>query len=165
MPGRPQARDSACSDSSQPLVPSQPTSYEFLSGLPGARRPNIRMELSYHFAAKHAAGRDDDQGVNPAEVLTSSVNSLSEQMRWRASLSSSRSSRLQESWNHNLHYHRLIIDVIAPDCQRSLDVGCGQGALTRRLRPLVPDVAGMDRDERSIPLARTRAQAPLPDIP
>jgi len=60
---------------------------------------------------------------------------------------------LQESWNHNLHYHRLIIDVIAPDCQRSLDVGCGQGALTRRLRPLVPDVAGMDREERSIAVA------------
>jgi 2-polyprenyl-3-methyl-5-hydroxy-6-metoxy-1,4-benzoquinol methylase len=104
------------------------------------------------------------KAVNPAEVLTSSVNSLSEQMRLRASLSSSRSRRLQESWNHNLHYHRLIIDVIAPDCQRGLDVGCGQGALTRRLRPLVPDVTGMDRDERSIALARTRGQARLPDI-
>lgn len=71
---------------------------------------------------------------------------------------------MQESWNHNLHYHRLIIDVIAPDCQRGLDVGCGQGALTRRLRPLVPDVTGMDRDGRSIALARTRGQARFPDI-
>jgi SAM-dependent methyltransferase len=104
------------------------------------------------------------KAVNPAEVLTSSVNSLSEQMRWRASLSSSRSSRLQESWNHNLHYHRLIIDVIAPDCQRGLDVGCGQGALIRRLRPLVPDVTGMDRDDRSIASARTRGQARFPDL-
>jgi 2-polyprenyl-3-methyl-5-hydroxy-6-metoxy-1,4-benzoquinol methylase len=71
---------------------------------------------------------------------------------------------LHESWNHNLHYHRVIIDVIAPDCQRALDVGCGQGALTRRLRPLVPEVTGMDRDERSIALARTRGQARFPDI-
>jgi hypothetical protein len=44
------------------------------------------MELSYQFAAKHAT-----VGIikvaNPAEVLTSSINSLNEQMRWRATLS------------------------------------------------------------------------------
>jgi len=66
---------------------------------------------------------------------------------------------LHEPWNHNLHYHRVIIDVIAPDCQRALDIGCGQGALTRRLWPLVPEVTGIDRDERSIALARSRAEA------
>jgi len=71
---------------------------------------------------------------------------------------------LHEPWNHNLHYHRVIIDVIAPDCQRTLDIGCGQGALTRRLWPLVPEVTGIDRDERSIALARSRAQARFPDI-
>jgi 2-polyprenyl-3-methyl-5-hydroxy-6-metoxy-1,4-benzoquinol methylase len=102
--------------------------------------------------------------ANPAEVLTSSVNSLREQMRWRASLSRSWSSRLHEPWNHNLHYHRVIIDVIAPDCQRALDIGCGQGALTRRLRQLVPEVTGIDRDERSIALARSRAQVRFPDV-
>ena len=79
-------------------------------------------------------------------------------------LSRSWSSRLHEPWNHNLHYHRVIIDVIAPDCQRALDIGCGQGALTRRLWPLVPEVTGIDRDERSIALARSRAQARFPDI-
>jgi SAM-dependent methyltransferase len=69
------------------------------------------------------------------------------------------------SWNHNDHYHQLIIDIIAvtvSDCQSALDVGCGQGALTRRLRQLIPHVTGMDRDERSIALAR--AQAEFPDI-
>jgi 2-polyprenyl-3-methyl-5-hydroxy-6-metoxy-1,4-benzoquinol methylase len=66
------------------------------------------------------------------------------------------------SWNHNDHYHQLIIGIIAPDCQSALDVGCGQGALTRRLRQLIPHVTGMDRDERSIALAR--AQAKFPDI-
>src|SRR5262245_4893771 len=68
------------------------------------------------------------------------------------------------SWNHNDHYHQLIIDVIAPDCQSALDVGCGQGALTRRLRQLIPHVTGMDRDERSIALASACAQAKFPDI-
>jgi len=36
----------------------------------------------------------------------------------------------------------------------ALDIGCGQGTLTRRLRSFVPDVTGLDRDERSIELAR-----------
>jgi SAM-dependent methyltransferase len=71
---------------------------------------------------------------------------------------------LHESWNHNDHYHRVIIDVIGSNCQSALDIGCGQGALTRRLRQLVSDVTGMDRDERSIALARASANAQFPDI-
>jgi SAM-dependent methyltransferase len=66
---------------------------------------------------------------------------------------------LQEPWNHNLHYHRVIVNVIPPDCRRALDVGCGLGALTRDLRRSVPEVAGFDRDERSIALARAHAGA------
>ena len=65
----------------------------------------------------------------------------------------------QEPWNHNLHYHRVIVNVIPPDCRRALDIGCGQGALTRDLRRFVPEVAGIDRDERSIALARAHAGA------
>src|SRR5437763_8969577 len=57
-------------------------------------------------------------------------------------------------WSHNLHYHRVILDAIPPGCERALDVGCGTGALTRRLKRLVPHVTGIDRDERSIQLAR-----------
>ena len=71
---------------------------------------------------------------------------------------------MHESWNHNDHYHRVIIDVIGSDCLSALDIGCGQGALTRRLRQLVSDVTGMDRDERSIALARASAEAQFPDI-
>ncbi len=62
--------------------------------------------------------------------------------------------RSQEPWNHNLHYHRVIVKVIPPDCRGALDIGCGQGALTRELRRSVPGVTGIDRDERSIALAR-----------
>ena len=43
-------------------------------------------------------------------------------------------------------------------------MGCGQGALTRRLRSLIPDVTGIDRDERSITLARASCQALFPDM-
>jgi SAM-dependent methyltransferase len=57
-------------------------------------------------------------------------------------------------WSHNVHYHRLILAAVPPGCQRALDVGCGQGALTRALRQIVPEVTGIDRDQRSIEIAR-----------
>ena len=64
-----------------------------------------------------------------------------------------------EPWSHNLHYHRVILDAIPGGCERALDVGCGTGALTRRLKQLVPHVTGIDRDERSIQLARAHPGA------
>jgi SAM-dependent methyltransferase len=64
-----------------------------------------------------------------------------------------------EPWSHNLHYHRVIVDAIPGGCERALDVGCGTGALTRRLNQLVPHVTGIDRDERSIQLARAHPGA------
>lgn len=65
----------------------------------------------------------------------------------------------QTPWNHNVHYHRVILDAIPPGCERALDVGCGQGGLTRRLKRLVPHVSGIDRDGRSIELARAHPGA------
>lgn len=38
-------------------------------------------------------------------------------------------------------------------------MGCGQGALTRRLRQVVPHVTGIDRDQRSIEIARAHPDA------
>jgi SAM-dependent methyltransferase len=64
-----------------------------------------------------------------------------------------------EPWSHNLHYHRVILDAVPARCERALDVGCGQGALTRRLRRVVPHVIGIDRDQRSIELARANPAA------
>jgi SAM-dependent methyltransferase len=64
-----------------------------------------------------------------------------------------------EPWSANLHYHRVIFDAIPPGCERALDIGCGQGALTRGLRGTVPHVTGIDRDERSIELARAHPRA------
>jgi SAM-dependent methyltransferase len=62
-------------------------------------------------------------------------------------------------WSHNVHYHGVILNAVPPGCQRALDVGCGQGRLTRALRQVVPEVTGMDRDRRSIEIARAHPGA------
>jgi SAM-dependent methyltransferase len=59
-------------------------------------------------------------------------------------------------WNHNLHYHPLIIAAAPRDCARALDVGCGDGALTRELRSVSRLVVGIDNDSRSIEAARAQ---------
>ncbi|MGH3801121.1 MAG: hypothetical protein ACRDTD_13480 [Pseudonocardiaceae bacterium] len=45
-----------------------------------------------------------------------------------------------ERWNHNLHYHSMILNAVADGSVRALDVGCGEGTLARQLRRLVPQV-------------------------
>jgi SAM-dependent methyltransferase len=65
----------------------------------------------------------------------------------------------QAHWNHNTHYHSVILDTIPRGCERALDVGCGEGTLTRALRPLVPEVIGIDKDPASIAAARAHPAA------
>ena len=60
-----------------------------------------------------------------------------------------------EHWNHNLHYHRLILAAIPHDARWALDVGCGEGSLCRALRERVPHVVGIDVDANSIAVARS----------
>ncbi|WP_150463283.1 class I SAM-dependent methyltransferase [Nesterenkonia ebinurensis] len=50
-------------------------------------------------------------------------------------------------WNHNIHYHRLILDAVPTDARSALDVGCGNGLLSKELRNTVPEVTGIDLDE------------------
>lgn len=57
-------------------------------------------------------------------------------------------------WNHNIHYHRVVLAAVPPGCRRALDVGCGEGILTRRLGERADLVVGLDRDRSSISLAR-----------
>lgn len=45
-------------------------------------------------------------------------------------------------WNHNLHYHRVILAAVPAGARRSLDVGCGVGMLARDLRRVVARAAG-----------------------
>ncbi|GEK19663.1 class I SAM-dependent methyltransferase [Cellulomonas xylanilytica] len=60
-------------------------------------------------------------------------------------------------WNHNTHYHRLPLDLAA-GADSALDVGCGEGMLTRELRAAgVPAVTGLDLDPDQVARARSLA--------
>jgi 2-polyprenyl-3-methyl-5-hydroxy-6-metoxy-1,4-benzoquinol methylase len=64
-----------------------------------------------------------------------------------------------DRWNHNIHYHAALLAAVPPSAQNALDVGCGEGMLTRRLAETVPRVVGIDSDRASIEAA-TAASAP-----
>ena len=60
-------------------------------------------------------------------------------------------------WNHNTHYHPLAIEL-AGGARSAVDVGCGEGLLTRELRAAgVGDVTGLDADAAQVATARSRA--------
>ncbi|OZM81994.1 bifunctional 2-polyprenyl-6-hydroxyphenol methylase/3-demethylubiquinol 3-O-methyltransferase UbiG [Pseudonocardia sp. MH-G8] len=63
---------------------------------------------------------------------------------------------LDERWNHNIHYHPVVLGAVPPGCHTALDVGCGEGMLTRELRAVVPSVTGIDLDAPSLELARAQ---------
>ncbi|MCL6298943.1 class I SAM-dependent methyltransferase [Streptomyces kronopolitis] len=57
-------------------------------------------------------------------------------------------------WNHNVHYHRLVLGAVPDGCARALDIGCGDGLLARKLARRIPEVTGVDRSPAMIRLAR-----------
>lgn len=59
-------------------------------------------------------------------------------------------------WNHNIHYHRRILDVVPDGAQTALDVGTGNGLLASALRDRVPHVTGLDLDATALDSARGR---------
>jgi 2-polyprenyl-3-methyl-5-hydroxy-6-metoxy-1,4-benzoquinol methylase len=61
------------------------------------------------------------------------------------------------SWNHNTHYHGFVFRALPPNCQRALDVGCGRGALVRKLAAHCEEVVGIDADSGCIAHAKASA--------
>lgn len=51
-----------------------------------------------------------------------------------------------DRWDHNIHYHRLILDSVPAECGEALHVDCGEGMLAPRLPSVVPHVGiGLDQ--------------------
>jgi SAM-dependent methyltransferase len=60
-------------------------------------------------------------------------------------------------WNHNTHYHGLVLRAVPRGCREALDVGCGDGLLVRRLASRAGHVTGLDRSAEMIDRARTES--------
>lgn len=60
-------------------------------------------------------------------------------------------------WNHNIHFHPLVLAQVPPGARRALDVGCGEGTLVRELSAVVPLVVGLDPDAPSLAVAQRDA--------
>jgi SAM-dependent methyltransferase len=60
-----------------------------------------------------------------------------------------------DRWNSNLHSFEHLMGRIPADARCGVDVGCGEGETTRRLRRRLPSVIGIDIDLASIEMARS----------
>jgi SAM-dependent methyltransferase len=59
-----------------------------------------------------------------------------------------------DGWNHNTHYHDVLLQSVPRPCGRALDVGCGLGTFARRLSPLVDHVDALDEEPGVVSQAR-----------
>lgn len=57
-------------------------------------------------------------------------------------------------WNHNTHYHGLVLGSVPPGARTALDVGTGDGLLAADLREKILHVTGIDMDNAVLDLAR-----------
>ncbi|WP_326589892.1 class I SAM-dependent methyltransferase [Streptomyces brevispora] len=57
-------------------------------------------------------------------------------------------------FDHNDHYHRLLLRQVRRNCGAALDVGCGTGRFARRLARLGMEVDAIDPSEEAIAEAR-----------
>jgi SAM-dependent methyltransferase len=89
--------------------------------------------------------------------LRSSPNDEARQGRRRGGSGRDRVVPDAERWNHNIAYHDKLLRLVPAGARRGLDVGCGDGMLTRRLAASVEESIGIDLDEASIALAQNAA--------
>jgi SAM-dependent methyltransferase len=61
------------------------------------------------------------------------------------------------SWNHNIQYHPFVMSELPPSYRRALDVGCGRGAIARKLARSCQEVVAIDTDRGCLEHARTSA--------
>ena len=62
-------------------------------------------------------------------------------------------------WNHNIHYQGLVLEAVPPAATTALEVGSGDGMLSRLLRARMPAVVGVDVDAPMVALARSHPEA------
>jgi len=63
----------------------------------------------------------------------------------------------EERWDHNGHYHRLLLRQLPAHLEQVLDVGCGTGAFTRLLAQRARRVLALDLSPEMVRVARERS--------
>jgi ubiquinone/menaquinone biosynthesis C-methylase UbiE len=61
-----------------------------------------------------------------------------------------------EGWTTNNHYHDSLLRHVPANCQNALEIGCGTGALARRLAERSERVIALDLSTEMVRVARTR---------
>lgn len=63
-----------------------------------------------------------------------------------------------ETWDHNSHYHKFLIEQIPKQCRQILEIGCGTGRFSRLLAEHAEKVLAIDLSPQMIRLARERSK-------
>ncbi len=63
-----------------------------------------------------------------------------------------------ETWNHNAHYHRYLINQIPVRCRHILEIGCGTGEFSRLLAERAEKVLAIDLSPQMIRFAKERSK-------
>lgn len=66
-------------------------------------------------------------------------------------------------WNHNTHYHRLLLSLVPRHGSDALDVGCGDGTFAAALAGRYARVVALDSDPAQVDATRDRC-AHLPQV-
>ena len=64
-------------------------------------------------------------------------------------------------WNHNTHYHDVVLRLIPPSCGLALDVGCGRGELAQKMARQCQEVVGIDAEPECLAFARANPRQPF----
>ncbi|MGH9423710.1 MAG: class I SAM-dependent methyltransferase, partial [Thermoanaerobaculia bacterium] len=62
-----------------------------------------------------------------------------------------------DGWNHNTHYHDVLLNAVPRPCRRALDAGCGLGGFARRLSDIANEVDAIDSEPEVLERARQRS--------
>jgi SAM-dependent methyltransferase len=62
-------------------------------------------------------------------------------------------------WNHNFHYHDLLLSAAPLPCRAALDIGCGDGTLIGKLARRAERVIGIDTSAEMIERASSELKA------
>ncbi len=68
-----------------------------------------------------------------------------------------------DSWDHNSHYHHLLLQHVPLYCTEALDIGCGTGTFARQLALLSKHVLAIDLSPEMIRVARERSRQ-IPNV-